>query len=348
MTNSVRSISFRCDVLKNNITYLSVPVSDGRLDCQKDAQIHRTASIMVSNTDGVDLLRDRFRLLMEIKNGDFSSEHSLGVFVLLSHSKNLSRNINNETLELYDLCAILKEDHITKRLYYPAGTLYTDAVSEIIVSAGLTAEITESSAVFAFEREFEIGTSKLAIINALLDEINYCSAYADENGIIVIKPYEYPKLSENSHIFKTDKSGIICGDIVESADYYNAPNVFIAAVSNPDTDEELTATYINNNPANKLSVSYRHRKIVRKLDCPDGICSQQALDSYVRRKAFEMSQIEQSITVPTSNQPGHGVGDTVFLLTDEIKAVFEEQAWSMNFSAGGEMTHELRRVINFE
>ena len=72
---------------------------------------------------------------------------------------------------------------MTDRLFIAAGTKYTDAVSNIIISAGIeNIEVIPSDKTLTTDREFEIGRSKLDIVNELLAEINYRSAMADANG----------------------------------------------------------------------------------------------------------------------------------------------------------------------
>lgn len=385
INEGTRLVKFRCDVLKNNVAVSTLEMSGGRLDCSKSGVIHRTASIMVRSTEGIDLLRDRLRLVMQvfevsekkiswseinkanktwavldamgfnwrrIEVGRIShgfTDYPLGVFLPLSPTRQKGNGAPSEQLEMYDLCTVLREDCITEPLYFAAGTLYTAVVAQLISSAGIgDAEITPSYARLMTDREFEIGESKLDIINLLLEEINFTTAFADVCGVIKIKPYSEPSMKNVQHKYEAGKLSLIQSTITESADYYSAPNVFIARVSNSDMEEDLTAIYINSNPANKLSTVYRGRQIISEIYNPDGIASQADLDAYVRRKAFEASQIEQAVTVKTALSPKHGIGDVIYMVHPQITGLFEEQGWSMDLTAGGEMTHELRRVIYLE
>lgn len=381
-SDGARLVNFRCDILKNNIAVGTLDFVSCRIDCEKDASIHRTASFIVRDSSGVDLLKDRLRPVMSIyetrrrgltwaeieqrgKNwaeiealgytwaeiaelgtaGGFT-DYPLGVFLPMSPTRTAGEGLPTEQIDAYDLCAILREDCLTERLFIAAGTKYTDAVENLIVGAGINQlEIFPSDKILRTDREFEIGDSKLDIINTLLQEINYGSAVANEYGIMIVSPYSQPVMSAAKRSYRADELSVIKPRVTERADYYNVPNVFIAVVSNSDIDEDIVSVYTNDDPSSKLSTVYRGRKIVSEIYQPDGIASQEDLDAFVARKAFEASQIEHSVEISTALMPGHGVGDVVFVEHPEITGAFEETGWSMELAAGGEMQHTLRRLV---
>ena len=375
-------VKFRCDVLKDNIAVATLDFLSCQIDCDKDAAIHRTASFVVRNTSGVDLLKDKLRPVMSVwetaKSGYTWAEiesfgrsweeievlnyswrrieelstnsgyvdYPLGVFLPLSPTRTAGDGLPQEQIDAYDLCAVIREDCLTDRMFISAGTKYTDAIASIIISTGIeNIEIFPSDKVLTTDREFEIGRSKLDIANELLSEINYRSAVADANGVIVISPYAQPTLSGAKHVYRADGVSAIKPQITEAADYYNVPNVFIAMVSNSDLEQDLIAVYTNNDPSNKLSTIYRGRKIVSEIYRPDGIASQDDLNAYAMRKAFEASQIEQTVDITTALNPMHGVGDIVFIDHPEITGAFEEIRWSMTLDVNGDMSHTLRRIV---
>ena len=375
-------VKFRCDVLKDNIAVATLDFLSCQIDCDKDAAIHRTASFVVRDTSGVDLLKDKLRPVMsvwetaksgyswaeiesfgrsweEIETLNYSwrqieelstnsgyVDYPLGVFLPLSPTRTAGDGLPQEQIDAYDLCAVIREDCLTDRMFISAGTKYTDAIANIIISTGIeNIETFPSDKTLTTDREYEIGRSKLDIANELLSEINYRSAVADANGVIVISPYAQPALSGAKHVYRADGVSAIKPQITETADYYNVPNVFIAMVSNPDLEQDLIAVYTNNDPSNKLSTIYRGRKIVSEIYQPDGIASQDDLNAYVMRKAFEASQIEQTVDITTALNPMHGVGDIVFIDHPEITGAFEEIRWSMTLDVNGDMSHTLRRIV---
>lgn len=139
------------------------------------------------------------------------------------------------------MSVILKEDCITDRTYFASGTKYLDAVQSLLVSAGIVQVMaTESEAVMATDHEFEIGTSKLEIINQLLMEINYNTFVIDADGIGILSPYEEPSGARVSLEYLQDQLSVICPQADTELDLYNVPNVFVAVVSNPDYSKDNT------------------------------------------------------------------------------------------------------------
>ena len=128
-------------------------------------------------------------------------EYPLGEYIMSSHDKQITGNREISTVEAYDKTLILKEDCIISRLYFPSGTSYIKAIKDIIAEAtGGYIINDESTALMPTAREFEVGTSKLEIINTLLSEIAFEKLYVDLNGIfrLVITSYSihYTKLYE--------------------------------------------------------------------------------------------------------------------------------------------------------
>lgn len=104
-------------------------------------------------------------------------------------------------------------------------------------------------------------------------------------------------------------------DSESELDIYDAPNVFICTVSNPDLEEPMTATAVNDNPMSALSTVRRRRRIPTVVQL-DNIASQEELQRYAEHLAFESMLTSKTVTVTTLAEPGHGVGDVVAVSRD--------------------------------
>lgn len=286
----------------------------------------------------------------DIKREEQWAEFPLGVFIPSSPSRHFSDGTTYE-VEAYDRSVILREDCITDRLYFPAGTSYYNALESILVGAGIDeAMITQTSAVFATDREFETGESKLDILNQLLVEISYDSVYVNEEGIFVLHPYVEPSENHISIWYENDELSVIGLEADTEMDLYRVPNVFVAIVSNPDYTKDNTnfeffrSEYINDNPVSVLSTVRRGRKIVSILN-PENIASQTDLDHYVRRIAFESSQVYEQVSFSSALMPIHGNGEVLGIKHPDINGAYEEIGWEMELSASGEMNHSIRRLM---
>lgn len=194
--------------------------------------------------------------------------------------------------------------------------------------------------------DWEPGKSKLTIINDLLGAINYESAYYDEDGVFVGKPYISPAQRSAEFKYATDASSVITGNVNQTADLFGIPNKIIVAVSEPDRPP-IVGTFVNSNPLSPTSTVSRGRTIVdfrTEQNAPDQI----TLDAQAARIGFEASQVYEVIEFVTAAMPIHENGDVFDLEIDglEINDKYSEQSWSLQLESGATMTHRVRRVVN--
>lgn len=250
-------------------------------------------------------------------------------------------------LDCYDETVILKEDAFVERYYIPAGTRYLTAVQAILVSAGIERVLLEKEieTQIPVDREWDVGTSKLTIVNTLLEEINYNPIYCDGDGNMVIAGYKDPSATGAGYTYAADMLSVILPQLSVTQDFYNVPNVFIAISSNPDAKQDYRAVYVNDNPLSPLSTVRRGRNIVSKPYKLDAVASQGELDAYIAKVAFEASRIYEEIEFTTALMPIHGSGDILELAHPAVNGIYQETAWEMELSASGSMTHTARRLM---
>ena len=376
-----RRVEYRYDILRGGIPAGTLDAESALISCNKDDAINRSMQITVRSTEGIDLLTDKIRPVMRVLAGrsyrgvtwreihaagwswrqihakrltwrqiseavqaESWDEYPMGVFIPTTPTYTKGGGTRRAKIECYDVTVVLREDCITERLFFAIGTKYLDAVTQILLSAGIgRTQITPSPKTLLSDREFEIGTSKLDIANMLLEEINYNPVRSDATGAVVLTPYARPTMAQVKHIYRADDLSVIAPEITEETDLYNVPNIFIAVVSNPDLDEDYVSIYVNDDPASPLSTVRRGRRIVSDIYQPDAIASQEDLDNYIGRIAFEASQVYQTATIQTAVMPDHGTG-ALMIDHPELSGVFEETSWSAELKQGGKMTHNIRRL----
>jgi hypothetical protein len=276
---------------------------------------------------------------------DVWAEWPLGVFVLSSPEKVSNGETANRRIEAYDLNQLLKTDGISKRLYYAAGTRYTDVVLNVLAGAGITgASIEGASATLKTDIEYPVGTFRLDIVNDLLAAINYTPIYPDENGVFTARRKRDVELQDIAYIYSTKKDSVIMDGARENVDYFNLPNRFIAVVSSPDV-APLVSIYENNDPKSELSTV--NRQTVTETRELDDISTQADLDEYVSRWAKDTEAAIHAISFSTGLMPMHGYMD-VYQFEHEtlrINEIYQETAWDMDCKAGGSMGHEARMIV---
>lgn len=320
----------------------------GRITLNSLAEIKRTATFAILDAD-IDWLNDRIQPVFCLRMPDGGwAEWPLGIFLMSSPTVKFESGIRFREVECYDKSLILVEDKVDNRYIIPAGTSYITAIETLLNSAGIwKINITPHPGQTAIDKEFEIGTSKLTIINQLLGEINYTSLWVDENGYAVAKPYLIPSGREAEYTYKDDDMSIIYpGSIVEE-DLFFVPNKWVLVASNPER-EPLRSVYVNDLPTSRTSTISRGRIIVKYLEIDD-IYDQETLDSRTKRQAYEDSQIYGKFIFETALMPHHSFLDILYIEHSKhgIVGKYTETMWEMTLDPStSRMLHETRRVIH--
>ena len=379
-----REIRFRFDVIRGGAKIEEVPAS-GSVSLNRFAEIQRTARFTLTkeldwlhdelkpylllrmkrakpipvqsciDRDGLDWPFSRWderdAMWTDLDSGllrfEEYVEFPLGQFVLSSPARQSNDGANAWEVEAYDHTVILKEDSITEPLYFAAGTPYLDAVQSVLVSANVAGVLFQdlSDTVLPTDRVFDVGTSKLSIVNALLSELNFNSIRCEAEGRFVILKYKEPSPDRMDWTYAADELSVISRDTASESDFYSVPNVFIAVCSNPELEQDYRSVWINDSPVSALSTASRGRKITSEIYQPSVIPSQEALDAYIRRIGFEANQVYEQLSFTTALMPVHESGNTLAIRHPDVNGIFVESSWEMTLSAEGEMTHTARRLV---
>lgn len=347
MLHNNREVSFRYDLLNHNETKIGeLTSSGGSLGLNSLAQIKRKGKFNFKENEfkDIDWLNDKIQPVFILNN---EAEFPLGVFMISSPNRQLkSKNIFRE-VECFDTSLILLEDKFDTRYRIVQGTNYTTALTQIIGSAGIwKMNIPYIDAQLKTDREFEIGTSKLEAVNALLQEINYTSIWVDELGNFTSSHYILPTDRLVEYSYKNDEMSIIVPDSsMEEMDLFSVPNNFIIVATNPETPP-LVSRYTNDNAGSPTSTVNR-RRIIMDFREVDDIANQGILDEYVRRIAYEATNVYGKFIFDTAIMPHHSYMDALFCEHTDlgVKDKYIETSWEMDLKAGGRMRHSARRVI---
>lgn len=345
--DGAQTILFRADILRDNAKDREITIAPGSsVSMNADADIKRTARFTLY--EPLDWLNEEIKPYMLLQIGDQYAEFPIGVFIPSTPRRNGSDGANEWTIEAYDRTVILAEDGLDEPLYIQAGTLYLDAIQDVLVSTGIENIMVQDYVytVIPADREFEIGQSKIDVVNALLSEINFNKIYCDVDGRFVLSAFKEPSPDRIDFTYTADALSIISADTSAETDFYGMPNVFIAVCSNPDLDIDYRSVYVNDNPLSEFSTVQRGRRIISEVYQPDQIASQVDLDAYIRRIAFEQTQTaSETVSFRTALMPVHGLLDTLEIRHPDINGVFSESSWTLPLEAGAEMDHIARRVV---
>jgi hypothetical protein len=273
----------------------------------------------------------------------------LGEFLLISpeRSDDESGTVTRE-VEAYDQTIILRDDKVDGKFLIVSGTRYDVALTSILQNAGITRiNITPSTKTLPADREWEGGTSKLAIVNDLLEALNYNSIWFDENGYAVCSPYVLPANAPVEYAYADTDDSVIMRPVKQSCDVYSIPNKWVFVVSDPDRPA-LRSSYVNDNVNSKLSTVNRGLTKVdyRAVDAAD----QATLDSLVQRAATDAMSIFETVVWQSWPMPFHSFQTMYsFAYTNssqlKVSGNYREQEWSFDLKEDAVMNHSARKTV---
>jgi len=348
-SSGVRAISFRFERLSvDNVVLEDMKyVADGSVSNNMFADIKRTAKFTIKDGGGLNYLSDRIKpyVRIEMANGGFV-EWPQGVFLLSTPSRSyVSGAAVFREVDGYDQLLVLRDDKVADRYAVLGGATYTTAITNLLTGMGLGINMTPSTLTLPSTVEWEPGTSRLAILNALLSAINYESAFFNEDGLLICRPYQAPSSRTAEYSYATDKTSIISGDVTQTLDLFSIPNKWVLVVSNPD-DAPLSASFTNTSLSSPTSTVSRGRTIV-DFRTGEAAADLATLQAKVERLAFNSSQVYEVVEFKSALMPAHQNADVYTVTIDglDIGANYSETAWTMPLKAGELMAHTARRIV---
>lgn len=307
-----------------------------------EAEIKWTLSGKFELDDRVNYLTDRIRPYLIIDG----VRQPLGLFVPTDASVEDSGRHSVQPLTAYDITYLAKSSKIENRLHLAAGTLYTSAIQMLLVESGITDILIEPSAtVLQTDREdWEPGTDRLTIANALAAECNYNSLWMDQKGVVRGTLIRQPSAEAITVAYRDDRYSLLYPEETRSIDLFDHPNVFVVEVDNPDLERPMRVISVNDRPDSPFSTVSMGRRIAQ-YEKLDNIASPAELQVYADNKMFASIQTTETRTWYTGPSAGHSVFDVVALYKGDISALYQETGWRLDLEAPYRMTHTGKRVL---
>jgi len=292
---------------------------------------------------------DRIRPIVSVTMPDGGlASFPQGVFLVSAPAKKYSSGLVTVDCTGYDQAQVLTDDSVSVRYVVTAGTAYTDAVAALLVNIP-NKNIISSDATLPIDRIWDIGTTKLQIINDLLASINYNSLWFDGFGTAQVQPYVEPDSAPITFTYtNVGDESMFTPEVTSTLDLFSVPNYIVFTVSQPGRPV-LTSTFTNDDPKSPVSIINRGRKIAQ-IDTSADVATQAELDALVKRAALNAANVYQSVEFTTPVMPIHENRDVLWLTHDglDLSGKFAEVSWKMDLKAGGSMTHTVRHVVNLD
>lgn len=282
----------------------------GELKWSAQASVKGGGQITVNDRQrGIDWLNTRLRFV-HIAADDYREpkETPLGVFLPAAPVADWKNGRRAWTVDLLDKNSILDTDIVTDpvgnpvTIGYPAGTPVLATVKAIIADAGETSPAIrlEDDPLLSGPMTWDAGTTRLKIINDLLDAANYFSLWCDGNGHYRATPYTRPSsrtpIYDLAAPFREGPTALFSDEWKHDQDIYAVPNRYVAIGSGDEDEEAPVAVATNTNPDSPFSYQSRGRWITETEDGVEAV-DQDALDAYAQRQLDAREQVASKMEI---------------------------------------------------
>lgn len=335
-------------------SYITTDVMQGSVSIDFSRDVIGAANFTVNDSCDIDYISDLIKPWYCMVVNGTTYQYPLGVYMLLSPQRRSDGKMVNRNIIGYDLLYALEQDKITTSITYASGTNATDLVETIIESVGswVSHDIKSSTETLGTDMSYEVGKSKLFIINSLLNAINYYPLWANGNGVYRAEPWN--EESYKTWVFEDNNESLYTSGIEARIDYAEMYNKVIIITNQLSEDTPplysvLTFEDINleNHPFSYTNIG---RYITKKFDSE--AVSQDYVDSRAQRELLKMLEIEESINynhafVTARDEDGLPNQGDCFTFKNtllDLNSVYRILSQSYNLRVGSLVNSVIRRV----
>jgi hypothetical protein len=305
-----RTTRYRFEVLTHN-TATGIDTLAGFLDGVGPASVSWSANTAVKGSGSIEvadlaepqpgtlaahdinLVTARIRPVLLIEG---LPEVPLSVYVITAAPEVWADTGRLFRLELHDKATVLDQDHLDGSFTASATVPVLTTVAQVIASAGETIAVdTADTRTLVSPMVWDAGTSKLQVVNDLLDALTYNSLWVDGQGNFRATPYvrpvdrpiSYEVLTGITRDLIDGPTSIYRPDWTRDLDSYGVPNKVVAVESGTGDAPPLVGTVTNEDPTSPYSYQARGRWITTTLtgvDVPDGTDPQRTASLVARAR----------------------------------------------------------------
>lgn len=316
-------------------------VTGGSVEIVAQSVLGGSGRLVLDHRQDVDWMSHRVRAVYS----DGVNEWPTGTFLLSSPTENHTSFGVTYDVGLLTKMNVISEDTVSDRFSATIGTLIIPLVVSLIESTGETRIATTSStSVLTAGLTWEAGTSKLTIINDLLQAAGYWSLWCDGSGLFRVEPYTDPASRPVSFAFEHGEASVHFPDWGREQDHTSVPNRFLAIGQGDEEDPPLVGVATNEDPASPYSYQSRGRWITATEEGVEGD-TQAVFDLYAARKLREAMAPVSRLTVEHAMlnlDPNMLVS---FTPEDGIRRLATIQRMRMDFSFDTDIQAEWREVL---
>lgn len=315
-----RVTDFRFELLDHDEHLIGAleTVTGGSVDWVSRTAIHGGGTLDVADptSTAVDWLNVRIRPVIIYARADTPpiQERTLGVYLTAAPVESWTETGRTWSVELLDKLSILDRDIVTDVNGDPVtysvdtGVNVITTVRTLIEDTGETTQaILDHAAVLSSPLTWDLGTSRLKIVNDLLDAGNFTSLWTDAQGQFQTRPYVAPEDRAPVYSllapFVQGQTSLMAPAWSVDRDIYEVPNRYVAITSGSGDTPALTSVAENLDPNSPFSYANRGNQWITRVLTNAEAADQDSLDAIARRGLTATTSVAAVVTVSNAYLP---------------------------------------------
>ena len=354
--NRIESYEYELYTLQNGVyktAGLINNVLSGSISLDFERDIITIGNLQLKDNNDIDFLKDIINPKYCLTYQGTVYKYSLGMFKMSSPVEDVN-TITIREVTLHDLSLSVLQSKITESVTIPAGQVVTDVVKSILfdVSTWIKYNIQDSSETLLENMTYEVGKSRLFIVNSLLNTINYYPLFCTGNGVFISFPWE--ELPNISYEFLDNNEGIYKRNFKINLDYSNIYNrvTIIAKQLTEDAIPLISVKTFEDFGLDAHPLSYTSLGEYKDYKFDSEATSQTYLDLRAKREIYKMLEIEKNISYShgfVSSRENDGLprfGDAYRFrnLDKEIDEVFKIKSMSLELIPCNLVNSKINRI----
>lgn len=334
LTSGLRVTGFRFELLDNDEIPIGelAGVTGGYVEWSASASVKGSGQLNVTDLQELisgkplDWLNTRIRPVCVIEG--FDREIPLGIWTAAAPTEDWTSTGRTWNVDLLDKASILDRDIWVNRATGTPETFtalssdnLVDLVRGMITDVGeSTVAIDNDPTLVGRDMVWEVGTTRLKIINDLLDAGGFFSLWVDPAGQFRVskytRPADRPPVYEASGAFTVGPTSVMSPDLTVERDIYGVPNRFVAIGQGEADTAARVATAVNMDPDSPYSYISRGRWITQVESGVESV-DQAALQTYADRRLAVATAVTTGLTLKHAFMPDVWFNSTVRVINPE-------------------------------
>ncbi len=320
-------------------------VTGGSAEIVAQSVLGGSGSLSLDARHEIDWMAHRVQAIYD--NGDES--WAVGTYLLTSpHEKHDEFGVTSFEVGLLTKMNVISEDTVEARYSLAAGKKIIPVVVAIIESTGeKRIAVTESATALSSPLTWEAGTSKLTIVNDLLQAAGYWALWCDGSGLFRVEPYADPASRPVSFAFEHGETSVHMPDWGREQDHTSVPNRVVAVAQGDEKAAPLVGVATNENADSPYSYQSRGRWITQTEEGVEA-GSQAVIDQFAARKLADAMNPVSRLTVTHAMMQLEPNDLVSFTPEDGVVRFATVQRMSCSFEFDTDIQAEWRQVLNLE